>query len=326
MKILALSNTFCKVCINNEPGRMLREAGFEIDVNKLGKKYLETDLIPVIETYDAVITGVDEITSNVLREGKNLKIIAKNGVGYDNIDVKVATEKGIFVTYTPGAVENTIADTTFGYVLDLARNLTAADRTLRTVGWKRKRGIEVWGKKLGIVGLGRIGRKVAYRAKGFDMEVFAYDPFIDPEYYREKDISSVTLDEIFKTCDFICLHCMLTDETRHLVNKERLALMKSSAYLINTSRGDVIDERALYEALKNHKIAGAALDVFETEPLPKDSPLFELDNLIIAPHNAGQSAEANLEAGLMVAESVISALKGGVPPYLLNEELAGTGN
>ena len=228
---------------------------------------------------------------------------------------------GVYVTYTPGAVEDTVADTTFGYVLDLARKLTEADRTMRSEGWKRKRGIEVWRKKLGIVGLGRIGRKVAWRSKGFEMKVLAYDPYIDLEYCKENGIRNAALDEIFKVCDFICLTCMLNEETRQLVNAERLALMKDTAYLINTSRGGVIDENALFEALKNQKIAGAALDVFETEPLPRNSPLFELENLITAPHNAGQSTEANIRSGMMVAESVVSALNGGVPPHLLNKDV-----
>ena len=144
MKILALSNTFCKVCLDDKPGQILHDAGFEIDVNTLGRKYLENELLPIIEPYDAVITGVDEITKEVINKGRKLKIIAKNGLGYDNIDIEAASKKGVYVTYTPGAVEDTVADTAFGYVLDLARKLTAADRTMRSEGWKRKRGIEVW--------------------------------------------------------------------------------------------------------------------------------------------------------------------------------------
>ena len=321
MKVLAISLSFCEYGMKDKPGDMLRNANIDLVVNTTGKKYLERDLLPIIDEFDGVITGADEITARVIEKGKNLKIIAKNGVGYDNIDVQSATQHHIYVTTTPGAVEQTVADTTMGLMVDLARNITKGDRSIRKGGWERLRGTEVWEKKLGIIGLGSIGKNVAHRAKGFNMDVYAYDPMIDLDYCSKNGITSVGLQDIFTTCDYITIHCLLTESTRHLVNEEMLGLMKPGSFLVNTSRGGVIDEKALYDALKNQKIAGTALDVFETEPLPKDSPLFELDNILLIPHIAGYSSDVTLKAGVMVAESVIAALEGEVPPHLLNKEV-----
>lgn len=320
MKILALSLSFCKYALSGKPGEMLKEAGISFDINSTGKKYSEEDIIKVVEGYDGIVTGADPITRNVIQKGVNLKIIAKNGVGYDNIDIPEATARGIYVTYTPGAVEQTVADTTIGLMLDLARNITKGTQSIRNENWERLMGTDVWEKKLGIIGLGKIGKNVAYRAKGFNMEVYAYDPFIDKDYCQKNNIIESDLDQIFRNCDFITIHSMLTDESRHLVNKERLGMMKNTAFLINTSRGGAINEADLIDALKEKKIAGAALDVFETEPLPKESPFFDLDNVILNAHIAGLSHSANFRAGMMVTESVVAALKGEVPPYVLNKE------
>jgi len=321
MRIIAASLSFCKFGLESKPGQMLRDAGIEIDANASGKKYLEEDLLPIIGQYDGLITGADEVTRAVIEKGSHLRIIAKNGVGYDNIHVPTATEQGIYVTFTPGAVEQTVADTTIGLILDLARNITRGHKSIHGEGWERIRGTEMWEKKLGIIGLGTIGKNVAHRARGFNMEIFAHDPFIDLDYCSQNGVKSVDLDEIFKTCDYITIHCLLNEATRHLVNEERLAMMKPSAYLINTSRGGVVDENALIKFLEEKKIAGAALDVFEKEPLPKDNPLLKLDNVVLTPHIAGYSHDANLKAGVMVAESVIAALQGKVPPHLLNKEV-----
>lgn len=321
MKVLVLSLSFCEYGLNDKPGKMLKDANIELVVNTSGKKYLEKDTLPIIDQFDGVITGADPVTAEVIRKGKNLKIIAKNGVGYDNIDVQVATQNGIYVTTTPGAVEQTVADTTMGLMINLARNITLGDRSIRKGGWERLRGTEVWEKRLGIIGLGTIGKNVAHRAKGFNMEILAYDPFMDLDYCKKHEISSVGLDQIFETCDYITIHCLLNESTRHLVNSERLGKMKPGAFLINTSRGGVVEEKALAEVLRERKIAGAALDVFETEPLPKDSPLFDLDNIILIPHIAGYSHDVTIKAGVMVAESVLAALKGEVPPHLLNKEV-----
>lgn len=318
MKIFAASQSFCKFGLKGKPGQMLEDAGIKVVANPRGEKYREGDLLEIIGDYDGLITGTDEVSKKVIKKGKKLKIIAKNGVGYDNIDVPAATERGVYVTTTPGAVEQAVADSTIGLMLDLARNITVGNQAIRSGSWERIMGTEIWEKRLGIIGMGTIGKNVARRAQGFNMEIFAFDPFIDLEYCAQYGIKSTDLNEIFNSCDFISIHCLLNEATRNLVSRERLNMMKPTAYIINTSRGGVIDETALVEALKEGRITGAGLDVFEKEPLPEDSPLLELDNVILTPHIAGYSRDANLKAGIMVAESVIAALNGIVPPNLLN--------
>ena len=277
----------------------------------------------MIEGYDGIIVGVDPMTPAVIQKGKNLKIIAKNGVGYDNIDLKAATEQHIYVTFTPGAVERTVADSTFAMILALARNIPQGDAVIRKGKWPRMIGMDVSNKKLGILGLGRIGKNVVRRSKGFDMDVYACDPLGDTAFCEENGVHLVDLETLFKTCDIVTIHAPLNETTRHIINEKILSLMKPEALLINTSRGDLIDEQALYHALKEKKIAGAAIDVYSKEPPDIDFPLFELENVVVTPHIAGYSSDAIRHSGSMVAESVVAALRGEVPPHVVNQELIG---
>lgn len=320
-KVYAASQSFCKLSAKQKPGDMIRAAGIELDVSPKGKPLTEAEVLALICDYDGIIAGAEPITARVIEQGTRLKIIAKNGVGYDNIDVKAATAKGIFVTFTPGAVEQTVADTTMGLIIALARHIVEGNTAMRKGEWPRIIGSDVSKKRLGIVGLGRIGKNVAARAKGFSMELYAYDPIADPVYCEQNGIQLVTLEILFRECDFVTIHAPLNDSTRHLVNAERLALMKPEALLINTSRGELVDVDALYEALKAKKIAGAAIDVFAKEPPGPDYPLFQLDNVILTPHIAGYSQDALIGSGLMVAESVVAALQGRIPPNLVNREM-----
>jgi D-3-phosphoglycerate dehydrogenase len=320
-KVLTASLSFCKYSIHQAAGEILRAAGLEVDVNGKGKALTEEELLAVIENYEAVIVGTDPITAGVIQKGKKLKIIAKNGVGYDNIDVKAATQQGVYVTITPGTVEKTVADSTFALMLALARNITLGDAAIRKGEWPRLVGMDIWNKKLGLIGLGRIGKNVVMRAKGFSMEVYAYDPYPDAEFCEQYGVHLVPLDELFKLCDLISIHAPLMESTKHIVDERAFSLMKPEALLINTSRGELVDERALYRALKEKKIAGAAIDVFSKEPPEVDFPLFELENALLTPHIAGYSRDGIASMGVMVAESVVAALKGEVPPNLVNKEL-----
>jgi D-3-phosphoglycerate dehydrogenase len=319
-RVLVTSLSFSKYSIGEEPGDILRSAGITVDVNQKGTKYTEDELQAMIETYDGVVAGSDPFTGEVIRRGKNLKIIAKNGVGIDNIDVPTATERHIFVTITRGAVKETVADSTFALMLALARNVVTGDKQIRQGKWPRLVGTEIWNKRLGIVGLGSIGKCVAERARGFHMEIVAYDPFPDETFCEEHQINLVDFDTVFRECDIVTIHAPLNDATRHMVDARALGLMKPTAFLINAARGALVDEQALYQTLRDKKIGGAAIDCFSEEPPPKDSPLFELDNTVLTPHTAGYSHEALVKAGVMVAESVVAALKGEIPPNVVNNE------
>ena len=322
-KVLAASISFCKFSANQKPGEILREAGIAVDISDKGKALTEAELLSVIENYDGIIVGTDPMTPEVIRKGNNLKIIAKNGVGYDNIHLRVATDQRVYVTYTPGAVEQTVADSTFALIFALARNIVLGNTGIRNGEWPRLIGTDVSNKKLGVIGLGRIGKNVVIRSSGFNMEVYAYDPLADEEFCEQYGVQQVDLDTLFKTCDIVTIHTPLMESTRHIVNKRTLSLMRPEAVLINTARGELVDEKALYEALKEKKIAGAALDVFSSEPPSRDDPLFELDNVILTPHIAGYSRDALLASGTMVAESIVAAISGEIPPYLVNKELIG---
>ena len=309
--------------MNQKPGEILKAAGIHVDLNDKGKPFTEEELLSVIEDYEGVIVGTDPVTAQVIRKGVNLKIIAKNGVGYDNIHLKTATEQHIYVTFTPGSVEQTVADSTFALIFALARNITQGNTSIRKGEWPRLVGMDISNKKLGIIGLGRIGKNVVRRSKGFSMDVYAYDPFADVDFCEEYGVQRVDLDDLFRTCDIVTVHAPLIESTRHIVNQRTLSLMKPDAILVNTARGELVDEQALYSALKEKKIAGAAIDVFSKEPPGVDYPLFELENVILTPHIAGYSRDAILNTGTMVAESLVSALRGDVPAHIVNKELIG---
>ena len=320
-KVLAASLSFCKYSMNQKPGEILKAAGVEVELSNKGKPLTEAELLSVIENYDGIIVGTDPMTAEVIKKGQNLKIIAKNGVGYDNIDLKTATEQQVYVTFTPGAVEQTVADSTFALILSLARNITQGNASIRKGEWPRLVGMDIWSKKLGIIGLGRIGKNVVVRAKGFNMDVCAYDPFADRAFCEQYGVQLVDLDDLFRTSDIVTLHAPSIESTRHIVNASTLSLMKPDALLINTARGELVDEEALYYALKEKKIAGAAIDVFSKEPPQRDLLLFELENVILTPHLSGYSRDAIASMGTMVAESIVAACRGETPPHVVNKEL-----
>ena len=285
----------------------------QIDANS------EEQGIEVVSDADVLVVGLQRITEKVLDAAKRLKVIGRCGVGLDNIDLKAAGARGIPVVYTPGANAQTVADLTLGLMLALARKIPQADRMTRGGQWKRIMGNDVWGKTLGICGLGQIGFNVAKRAKGFDMNIIAYDLFENVPLAGELGIEYKNKAEILREADFITLHLPLTPETRGFISDDDLRAMKKTAILVNTSRGGIVDEKALYVALKEGKIAGAALDVFEHEP-PGKTPLVELDNFIGCPHIGGITTEAIGRIGMTVAQDIVSVLKGQTPKFPANKE------
>jgi len=288
----------------------------------------EDDLLKIIGQYDAVVAGLDEYTARVIEEAKNLKIIGRYGVGLDNVDLKAATEKGIIVTYTPGANTNAVAEHTFALMLALLKKIPQANEAGKKGEWRRKGGLnwELQGKTLGIIGLGRIGRAVAKMAKAFDMEVIAYSPHAPREEAEKLGVKLVSLEELLSKADVVSLHTSLTPEKYHMIGEKEFKLMKKTAIIVNTARGELIDEDALVKALKNGDIAGAALDVLEKEPPPPDSELLKLENVIITPHTAAHTWEAVRKMGDMVTEDIIAVLSGKKPKYIANPEVLEKGN
>jgi D-3-phosphoglycerate dehydrogenase len=316
IKVKSTSLDFGKM--DRAPIDFLIENGCEFESVQIDANSEEQG-IEVVKDADVLVVGLQRMTEKVLDAGKRLKVIGRCGVGLDNIDLKAAGARGIPVVYTPGANAQTVADLTLGLMLALARKIPQADRMTRGGQWKRIMGNDVWGKTLGIFGLGQIGFNVARRAKGFDMNIIAYDLFENVPLAGELGIQYKSKAEILREADFITLHLPLNPETQGFIGESDLKAMKKNAILVNTSRGGIVDEKALYLALKEGKIAGAALDVFEHEP-PGKTPLAELDNFIGCPHIGGITAEAIGRIGMTVSRDIVSVLKGQTPKFLANKE------
>jgi glyoxylate reductase len=289
----------------------------------------KTEIIRKARDVDALVTLLsDKIDAEVFDAAPKLKIVAQMAVGFDNIDVAEATRRGIYVTNTPGVLTETTADFAWALLMAVARRVVEADKYVRSGQWKVSwhpsmlLGRDVYGATLGVVGTGRIGTAVARRAKGFNMKILYYDVVpMPPEIEKELDAKRVDLDTLLRESDFVSIHVPLIKETYHLINEEKLKLMKKTAYLINNSRGPVVDEKALYKALKEGWIAGAALDVFEQEPTPLDNPLLKLDNVVVAPHISSASYETRSRMAEMVAENLIAFFDGKTPPNLVNPDV-----
>lgn len=316
IKVKSTSLDFGKM--GREPIDLLIENGCEFEAVQIDANSEEQG-IAVVKDADVLVVGLQRITERVLDSAGRLKVIGRCGVGLDNIDLRAAGARGIPVVYTPGANAQTVADLTLGLMLALARKITQADRITRDHQWKRIMGNDVWGKTLGIFGLGQIGVNVARRAKGFDMNIVAYDVVQNVPLARELGIEFRSKADILGMADFITLHLPLNPETRGFIGDDDLKTMKKTAILVNTSRGGIVDEKALYRALKEGEIAGAALDVFEHEP-PGKTPLVELDNFIGCPHIGGITEEAIGRIGMTVSRDIIAVLKGQSPKFLANKE------
>ncbi|NLW55025.1 MAG: phosphoglycerate dehydrogenase [Firmicutes bacterium] len=314
-KVLITPRTFGT--IDSKPIKLLRDQDYELIFNPHGRLLTEEELINLISDVVGVIVGLDPMTAKVLNSAKKLKIISKYGVGVDNIAVDCATQKKIMVTNTPGANSLAVAELTFGLILDVARQITFSDRRLRQNQWGKCYGFELNGKTLGLIGTGRIGREVAVRAKGFGMRIIGYDLKPDLEWARTVGVAYMSLDRLLSSADIISLHVPLAEGTYHLISSRELALMKRSAILINTARGGIVDEDALFQALHNKEIAGAGLDVYENEP-SADSLLRSLDNVVLTSHIGSHTFESISRMGWMAAENLVAGLSGKRPPYLLN--------
>lgn len=279
------------------------------------------ELQNTIKEYEGIIVrSRTKLTKNIIEVADNLKIIARAGVGVDNIDLDAATEKGIMVINSPESTSITVAEHTMGLLLTLARKLSIADKSVKEGKWEKKKfmGLELKNKTLGVIGMGRIGSQVVNRCKAFEMSVMAYDPYLPQEVANQMSVELTDLETVLKNSDFITIHVPLTPETKHLISTEEFKMMKETAFIANCARGGIIDEEALYVALSNNEIGGAALDVYEKEPPKEDYKLFELDNIVLTPHIAASTEEAQRDAAIIVADEIIELIKGGTPQNILN--------
>ncbi len=328
-----------KVCI---PGptrlprarELLKQAGCEIVLGKSFDdfpefRYKKEDLIALIGNADAILASTREVIGREILEAcKNLQAVVKTTIGVDNIDVQAASDLGILVCNSPAPENFTgLAEATVGLIVDLFKKLKLNEAHVRRGGWKqpKNRGDLMLGKTIGFIGLGRVGRQVAKRLRAWELRLIGYDPYVKQEAVDFLGVKLVSLEEVLHGSDLITIHVVLTAETRHMITLRELKMMKPTAYLVNTSRGAVVKEEDLIQALNEGMIAGAALDVFEEEPLPMKNLLREVDpaRLILTPHIIGNNRES-LESGhRMAAESVLSILAGKAPATVLNPEAVG---
>ena len=293
---------------------LFAEHGAEIELPRVVQQLSESELLKIIDRYDGVIAGDDEFTAKVLEKGKRLKVIAKWGIGVDAIDLDAAKRLGIHVVNTPAVFADEVADVVMGYIILLARQLHKLDQSVRNGGWTKIQGVSLRGKTLGAVGVGSIGRAVIRRAVAAGMSVIGYDIVPVPTaFIKETGLCLVTFAELLRTSDFISLNCNLTPENRHMLGPREFALMKTGVYIINTARGALIDEDALVQALREGKVAGAALDVFEQEPLPTDSLLRQFDNCIFGTHNSSNTIEAVMRVNELAIRNLLDGLESAEP-------------
>lgn len=302
---------------------LLQAAGFETVFASWLVRPGEEKLLRELDRVSATLAGSEPYTRRVLEAARDLRVIARVGVGFDDVDVAAATERGIAVTITPGANHDAVAEHALALILTLAKNIIRSDSSTRGGAWTRVPTLPLRGSALGIVGLGRIGRSVARRAHAFQMRILAHEPDPDPDFVHRHTVEIVAFERLLAEADFLTLHVPLTAETRHLINRRTLALMKRTAFLINTARGPLVCEADLAEALAAGNLAGAGLDVFELEP-PGDSPLRRSEKVVLSPHIAGIDRRSFVDMAVSAAQAVIALSRGEWPEgRLVNPEVKG---
>ena len=306
----------------NEAIELLKDAGHDVTFDEMDGE----TLLKEISAYDALmVRGRTKAVKEIVEAGAggSLKVIGRAGIGVDNVDIETAAKLGIPVVNAPTGSTASVAELAIGHMLALSRHLSKADMTMKKGEWIKKqlKGNELGGKTLGLVGCGNIGRLTGKFAQAFDMNVIGYDPFVSKEDLKKDEIEKIDeLAELMGKADFISLHLPHIPKTHHIVNKQMISKMKPTACIINCARGGTVDEKALYTALKNGKIAGAGLDVYEQEP-PKDSPLLQLDNIMLTPHIGANTKEGQIRAGTVCAEQILKVLDGKKPDFCVNKHL-----
>lgn len=302
--------------LNNRPGQYsetLEGGGFEIVYPPAGANSKQPDTLrELLDGVDAILASVEPLNRDILSQSK-LRVVARSGVGYDSVDVAAATDLGIAVTIAPGEVEKSAAEHAIALLLCLSRGLVSRDRNVRAGQWKYQAMPRIAGRTMGILGLGRIGKETALRAIGLGMKVIAYDPFPDREFAEASGIEFYSLDDLLGSADVVSLHLPTMPETADIINAQTLAKMKKGAIFVNTSRGATVDEDALYDALSSGHLWGAALDVFKKEPLPLDSPLLELDNVVACNHMGGLDEVSEVAMPGKAAQCIVDLYEGRWP-------------
>lgn len=299
--------------ICQEAKQMLIDAGFELICNDTGRKLDRQEQKEMIKDAFAIISGTEKYDADMLDAAPDLKVIIRFGVGLDNYDVAEMKKRGIQIGVISN--NNAVAEFTLTLILGMLKNLPRFDTAARNAKWDRYPMYELSGKTVGIVGFGRIGRRLCELLKGFGVKILVNDLYLKPDGAEKFGVESVSLEYLLTESDIVSLHVPSTPETYHMINADTLGMMKNTAVLINSSRGSLVDEAALYTALKNGTIRGAALDVYETEPLAAGNPLFELENVVLSPHVAALTEETNYNAGITCSRSVINVYGGGSPVY-----------
>lgn len=317
-KVLITAKSVC-----NSPAalQLLTDAGCETVVESTPLPWDERWLIEKTRDVDGLIFAMEPVSSALIDSAKRLKIIARPGVGYDTVDIAAATRRGVAVTVAAGANDQSVADFAFGLMLMGARRIDCGNRSVQQHGWERSVGIEVWGKTLVIIGLGRIGKAIARRARGFDMRVLAVTRTRDPLFAAACGIEYADLDYALSCADFVSLNAPLTSATENLIDARALASLKPGAFLVNTSRGGLVDEQALAAAVTNGHLAGAAVDVLRVQGANSPSPLIGIPGIIVTPHMATFSTESMERVSLAAANSIVTALRGERPSVLVNPEV-----
>lgn len=291
---------------------VLKKAGLELVFPKKKAQLTEDELLEQLTGIKAALAGSEPYTRRVLAAHPQLRVIARAGVGYDAVDLAAATDIGAAVTITPGTNQDAVAEHTFTLILALAKNLIPQHLGTCALHWPRQANLPLRGRTLGIAGLGRIGKSVAIRGEAFGMKLLAYEPFPDHAFAAQHNVTFVSFDQLLAESDFLTLHMPASKESRHLLNRQSLARMKPTAFLINTARGALVNEPDLVEALQQKKLAGAGLDVFEEEP-PSDLPFFKMPNVVVTPHAAGVDLQSRDDMALSAAQAIVSLSRGEWP-------------
>jgi D-3-phosphoglycerate dehydrogenase / 2-oxoglutarate reductase len=300
---------------------VLRDARFDLVYPPKPAQMVEDELLRQLNGIVASVAGSEPYTRRVVTAHPQLRVIARAGVGYDAVDVAAATERGVAVTITPGTNQDAVAEHTFALMLALAKDLVNQHHGVCDTSWPRRANLPLRGTSLGIVGLGRIGKAVAVRGAVFGMPLLAYEPFPDQAFVTQYGVRLLPLEQLFAQADWVSLHVPLTPESKYLINRRTLALMKPSAFLINTARGGLVCEADLLEALCAKRLAGAGLDVFEQEPAGRN-PLFELPNVVLTPHAAGVDVRSRDDMALSAAQSIVKLSRGEWPTQqIVNPEV-----
>jgi D-3-phosphoglycerate dehydrogenase len=318
MKILVTARSF-----RSTPGRhkeLLEQSGHEVVESPVDRPLKEAEMVELIGDVDGAILGLDNVTATVIEAGGELKVLSRYGVGVDRVDLEAATAAGVVVTNTPGTNHIAVAELTLGLMLSLARRIPQHNKSVKEGSWARVRGTELADKTLGIIGLGWISKEVIRRAYAFDMRIVVQTGYPDKELADRYRVEYVPLEGLLEEADFVSLHCAVTPERCDLIGEKELHAMKPSSYLVNTARGELVDEDALLRALQEGWIAGAAMDAFKEEPATA-SPLVKLENFIATPHLGATTYESIIRMGTLAVENTLRVLRGERPAYVVNPKV-----